>query len=155
MWLLSTVDHSQAQGTFQVELSERNGIFQFYAGFSSFTIDADVGQFEVNIIAHDGSFTPSIITPSNTLTFALGIGTPTEYRWGSFGDLMYGTQYVGTFPSSAAVLSDLLAGLGEFQLLSDTGARLSGPITVVPEPSVTALLLVGLAPLLLRRIRRL
>ena len=54
---------------------------------------------------------------------------------------------VGTFQSSATLLSDLLSGLGEFQLTSDTGVRLTGPISVIPEPGVATLLLVGLAAL--------
>jgi hypothetical protein len=154
VWLLSTTVRSQAQGTFHVELWEQQGAIQFYGGFSSFAIAADVGQFEVNIISHPGSYTPAIITPSGNLTFPLGTGTPTEYWWGTQGDRMYGIQYVGTFQSSATLLSDLLSGLGEFQLVSDTGVRLSGPMSVVPESNVAMLLLVGLAALALKGIRR-
>jgi hypothetical protein len=155
--LVSTVANSQAQGTFQFELYEQQpGGAWFYGGFGSFSIVGGSGQFEVNVVdpyASD-SFSPLMVTPSGTLSFSLGIGVPTIYPVGPFGDRMNGDQYVGSFLSSPDVLSDLLAGRGEFRLTSDSPAvLLSGSIVVVPEPSLCALLLCAIASVLWRRAR--
>ena len=144
---------SQAQGTFHVDFAEYQPGYSLYGGFGSFTIGANVGQFELNIVLYAGdSFSPVIATPSGNWSFALGTGVPAEYRWGTEGDLMYGTQYLGSFQSSSVLLSDLLAGLGQLRMVSASGVELSGAIVLIPEPSVCALFVCGLLVMVCRGI---
>jgi len=146
--LVTTAGSCQAQGTFQFDLWEQQpGGVMFYGGLGSFTSDASIGQFDVDVLwPYDSdSFSPVIATPSGTLSFSLGTGVPVHLPVGTFGDFESGTQYVGSFSSSPAVFSDLLAGLGELRLTSDAPAiLLSGPILPVPEPSGSVLFLCGL-----------
>jgi hypothetical protein len=146
--LVTTTGSCQAQGTFDFDLWEQQpGGVMFYGGLGSLTSDASVGQFVINVVfPYDSdSFSPVIATPSGTLSFSLGSGVPVYIPFGTFGDFMYGTQYVGFFSSSPAVLSDLLAGLGELRLTSDSPAiLLSGSLVLVPEPSSCVLFLCGL-----------
>jgi hypothetical protein len=157
-WLVSTVVSSQAQGTFNFDLWEQQaGGVWFYGGLGSFTADESVGQFEVSVVfPYDSdSFSPVISTPSGTLSFSLGTGVPVHVNVGTFGDFMYGTQYVGSFRSSPFVLSDLLAGLGELRLTSDSPAvLLTGAIIPVPEPSVCTVFFCGLLGILWRGSRK-
>lgn len=152
---VSTAGSCQAQGTFHFDLWEQQpGGVMVYGGLGSFTTDASLGQFEVDVVyPYDtDSFSPVIATPSGTLSFSLGTGVPVHVPFGTFGDFMYGTQYVGSFSSSPAVFSDLLAGLGELRLTSDSPAiLLSGPILPVPEPSGCVLFLCGLGFALWRK----
>jgi hypothetical protein len=165
---------AQAQGIFRADMAEQQpGGVSFFGGVGYFNIAPDIGQFEVAIVAFTGSFTPTIYTPAGSVIFSLGSGEPRIYsgcdpfKYHPFLPLpsdppggyecpafMTGTHYTGSFQSSPEVFADLLAGRGEFRLLSDSGTLLSGAIAVVPEPSLSTLLLIGLAPLIWRRVRR-
>lgn len=126
----------------------------FYGGLGSLAVDASTGQFVIDVVDpySSDSFTPVIATPSGTLDFSLGTGVPVQIPLGTFGDFMEGTQYTGTFASSAAIFSDLLAGLGELRLTSDSPAvLLSGSIVPAPEPGSCVLFLCGLVFVLWRR----
>jgi len=129
--------------------------FSFYGGFGSFTMDGSAGEFQVNVVSpYDGdSFTPLIITPSGTLTFLLGTGTPATFPFGTFGDFMSGVSYTGLLRSSPAEYADLLSGLGQFELTADSGVQLSGGIVQpVPEPSASVLFVCSLMSLLCWRL---
>jgi len=156
-FLICTVCTSRAQSvlfTFDLAEQEPGGV-SFYGGFGSFTMDASTGQFQVNVVfPYDGdSFTPLITTPSGTLSFLLGSGTPATFPFGPIGDFMSGVSYAGSLQSSSAAYSDLLSGLGQFQLTSDSGVQLTGAIEAVPEPSVAVLFVGGLMSLFWRRNR--
>lgn len=149
---LSTVGSSQAQGTFNFDLREEQpGGIWFYGGLGSLTVDGSVGRFEVKVVFpyENDRFSPVIATPSGTLGFSLGTGVPVRIPIGGFGDFMYGTHYTGTFPSSPILRSDLLVGLGELRLNSDSASVvLTGSIVPIPEPSVCVVFLCGLLGIL-------
>ena len=159
-FLICSVCTSQTQEevfTFSLAEPVPPGIGSLFAGFGSFTMDANAGLFQVNVVyPYDGDiFTASIVTPSGSLPFWLGTGTPTTFPVGSFGDFMYGVQYAGSLQSSAAAYSDLLSGLGEFRLASDMGVQLVGALVqTVPEPGACVLLIGGLMLLLCLRLQR-
>jgi hypothetical protein len=154
-WTVITAGSSQAQGSFHFDLWEQQpGGVMLYGGLGSFSIDASVGQFEVNVVFPytSDSFSPVIAAPSATLSFVLGTGLPVHIPFGTFGDFMEGMHYTGTFASSPGIFSDLLAGLGELQMTSDSPAvLLSGSIVPVPEPGSCVLFLWGLVFVLWRR----
>jgi hypothetical protein len=146
---LSTVVGSRAQGTFRFDLGQQVLNAWLYGGLGSLTVDASTGQFVIDVVDpySSDSFTPLIITPSGMLSFSLGTGVPARIPIGQFGEFMNGVQYDGSFSSSPAVFSDLLAGLGEIRLTADSGVVLSGSILNVPEPSGCVLFLCGLVPM--------
>ena len=158
VFLVCTVCTSRSQGVvFTFSLLDQEPGASIYGGFGSFTMDASAGQFQVNVVfPYDGdSLTPLIITPSGSLSFLLGTGTPATFPFGSFGDFMSGVSYAGSFQSSSAAYSDLLSGLGQFQLTADSGLRLTGGIVQpAPEPSVSILFVCGLISFLCLRLTR-
>ena len=146
--LVTTAGICRAQGNFHFDLLEQqSGGVMFYGGLGSLSVDASTGQFVIDVVDpySSDSFTPVIAMPSGALSFSLGIGVPVQIPIGTFGDRMYGTQYIGSFASSPAAFTDLLAGLGELRLTSDAPpVLLSGPILPVPEPASCVLFLCGL-----------
>ena len=161
---------AQAQGVFQVINGSGLGVPIY------FKIDADTGQFQIDSPALPtlpDNPTALIITPAGTLTFSIGVGTPAAWDNG-FGNMfpnpfippptptggsglaMMGTQFNGSFQSSSDVYADLLAGLGEFQIVSGPTVYLNGSMDVVavPEPGTVALFLGGLMPLMWITYRR-
>ena len=148
---------SQAQGTFQFTLWEQQGIASVWGGFGSLTVDPSIGQFQVDVVApyETDSFSPVLATPSGSLLFSLRTGVPVWISLDSFGDGTYGTEYIGSFASSPAIFSDLCAGLGSLQLLSDSpSVTLSGSVVPVPEPSPGVLFLCGVSAVLCRGARK-
>jgi hypothetical protein len=67
-----------------------------------------------------------------------------------------GIQFNGSFTSSAGVYNDLLAGLGEFEIMTGPLESRIGQLEVVatPEPGSVALILCGIMLSLWRSIRR-
>jgi hypothetical protein len=151
---VSTVVSSKAQGTFRFDLGQQILNAWLYGGLGSLTVDASTGQFVIDVVDpySSDSFTPLIITPSGTLSFSLGTGVPVRIPIGQFGEFMNGVQYDGSFSSSPAVYSDLLAGLGEMRFTADSGVVLSGSILNVPEPSALGLFLLGMLPVFWRKL---
>jgi hypothetical protein len=156
--LVCTVCTARSQSeVFTFTLWDQEPGASIYGGFGSFTMDGRGGQFQVNVVfPYDGdSFTPLIVTPSSTLTFLLGTGTPATFPFGTFGDFMSGVSYAGSLQSSLAVYSDLLSGLGQLQLTADSGVELTaGIIQSVPEPSVSVLCACSLFSFLCFRLTR-
>jgi hypothetical protein len=154
---------AQAQGIFRADMAEQQpGGVSFFGGVGYFRITPDIGQFEIAIVAFTERFTPIIYTPAGSLTFSLGAGEPRIYSgcdpfqyhpflpppsYSPAGyecpAFMTGAHYAGSFQPSPDVFADLLAGRGEFRLLSDSGTLLTGAIAVVPEPSTLGLFLCG------------
>jgi len=158
-FLVCGVSASHAQGNFTFHLTGEDspgGGIDAHSGSGSITTDANTGQFQVDIAPpFDGdSFTPFISTPSGTLTFSLGTGTPATFPLWPSGNLVSGVQYAGSFQSSAAVYSDLLSGRGQFQLTATSGDYLWGDISAVPEPSLACLFVSGLVLCLLMTRRK-
>ena len=157
----------RAQGVFQVINTPGLG------GPSYFEIGADTGLFLIDDPASPSlpdNATALIITTAGTLTFSIGDGTPCVFSY-DFGDPFPnpfipppsppgspaplespGEYFSGSFQSSADVYTDLLAGLGQFQI----GSGPSEPMEVVPapEPGSVTLLLGGLMLVMRRRIKR-
>jgi len=150
-FLMYAVAVSSAQGVFTFDLAGEyspRGPVDTHCGSGSITMDDSTGQFLVDIAApfDTDSFTPVISTPSGTLTFSLGTGSPATFPIWPSGNLVSGVQYTGSFQSSSAAYSDLLLGVGQFQLTatSGSGAYLWGAISAVPEPTSASLAVCGL-----------
>jgi hypothetical protein len=171
---------TRAQSVFQV--ADGSGL----AFPSYFEIGADTGRFQIDNFAY-GQFqngnlvsfptlpddsTALIITPAGTLTFSIGVGTPTGWDNGN-GDMFpnpfappppvmigsglaqSGVQFNGSFTSSAGVYNDLLAGLGDFEIITGPSEYRIGQmeVTATPEPGSAALLLCGLMLLIRQGIK--
>ncbi len=132
--LASTGPSARAEYVFRFTLAQQQPGAWIYGGFGSFSMSDVAGEFEVNVVDPYAAvqFDPAIVAPAGTLSFSLGTGVPTTYPFG--WDFMYGTQYTGSFASSAGVLGDMLAGRGELQLVSASGTHLTAGIASLTAP---------------------
>jgi len=150
--------------------------FKIGAETGQFQIDDyPYGQFQNgNLIlfpALTDDLTALIITPAGTLTFSIGVGTPAAWH-NDNGDMFpnpfvpppppgpgsglakTGIQFNSSFTSSTGVYNDLLAGLGEFEIITEPSRTGQMQVVTTPEPGSAALLLCGLMLLLLQGIKR-
>ena len=172
---------TRAQSVFQV--ADISGLaFPCY-----FEIGVATGQFQIDNYAYGrfqngnlvlfptlaDNLAALIITPAGTLTFSLGVGTPTSWDNGNgnmfpnpfippppphpgSGLAIQGIQFNGSFASSARIYNDLLAGLGNFEIITGPSEYRIGKLELVetPEPGSVALILCGIILSLWRSIRR-
>mgnify|MGYP000044182651 CR=1 FL=1 len=155
---------ARGQGVLRATFSQlQPGGAQLLGGVGYFRVGPQNGDFEVAVISpFTESFTPTIYTPAGSLAFSLGAGEPRTYsgcyalEFSTFlppppilpydcDNITWGTHYTGSFSLPSDIFSELLAGRGEFRLLSDSGTFLSGTMDVVliPEPSTAGLFLCG------------
>lgn len=173
--LAASLSSARGQGVLRATASQlQSGGAQFLGGVGYFRVGPETADFEVAVVyPFTESFTPTIHTPAGSLSFSLGAGEPRIYsgcralEFSTFlppppplpyecPAFMEGTHYTGSFSLPSDIVAELLAGRGEFHLLSEFGTLLSGAMDVVlvPEPSTLGLFLCGVVAFVLR-VRRL
>jgi hypothetical protein len=175
--IIGMVISAQAQGVLQVTQISGTGVGYFGAGY--FLIDANTVQFQIDVFTT--LFSPvdtdnsnvQLTTPAGWLNFSIGLGTPTFFNnatGNEFPDpfvpppptrvgsplLTPGKQYGGSFQSSPDFYADLLAGEGQFLMVSGSTVYALGSLQVVaaPEPESYAVFLSGIMLLLWQRMRK-
>jgi hypothetical protein len=155
--LTISVELAHAQAVFRADMHDQTEGGSSSSGVVAyFSIVSDSGRFMVGGPGFRGDHSAEIYTPAGTIKLSLGSGQRSTFT-GCFIEppnpflpppplpvplptvtcdmQVHATYYVGSFQSSPEVFADLLADRGEFRLLADSGAILSGSMEVVPDPN--------------------
>jgi hypothetical protein len=153
-FLIGSLTGTLAQGTLQfgATLTGANEVpsnSSVYVGSGTFTLDGNSLSYSVGMVSpfffpiSAGIFGPATTDQTNSLVFDLGnylIGAPGDGFPGSLG-------YIGALTLTSQQINDLESGLWYVNFTSSTypDGEIRGQILSVPEPSVLALLGLGIS----------